>query len=89
MRIEYHRLFLKHYQQRIAKDARLLRHYEARVTLFEAGERNAPLNDHALAGTKAGQRAFWVSGDIRVIYIELPDRYLFIDIGSHNQVYGG
>jgi mRNA-degrading endonuclease YafQ of YafQ-DinJ toxin-antitoxin module len=62
--------------------------YEGRVKLFASGERGTPINDHALAGTKEGQRAFSITADVRVVYIETPTAIVFLDIGTHNQVYG-
>lgn len=51
------------------------------------GERGYPLHDHALSGKLKSRRAFSVSGDIRVIYEELEEAYVFLDIGTHSQVY--
>lgn len=55
--------------------------------MFISGHRAVPINDHALTGDLQGRRAFSVTGDIRVVYIELEDKIIFLDIGSHNQVY--
>lgn len=55
--------------------------------MFIAGQRSAPMNDHVLTGSLQGRRAFSISGDVRVIYIELEDKIIFLDIGTHNQVY--
>lgn len=52
-----------------------------------AGKLGYPLHDHALTGKLAGKRAFSMAGDIRIIYIELEDSIVFLDIGTHNQVY--
>ncbi|HUD10049.1 MAG TPA: type II toxin-antitoxin system mRNA interferase toxin, RelE/StbE family [Candidatus Saccharimonadales bacterium] len=86
-RIELHRSFIKNFAKRIAKDEKLGMQYEKRVDMFIGGHRDAPLYDHSLTGDMLGRRAFWITGDIRVIYIELEDKILFIDVGSHNQVY--
>jgi mRNA-degrading endonuclease YafQ of YafQ-DinJ toxin-antitoxin module len=86
--IELHRSFVRNYQKRIARNARLAAQYKARVKLFANGVRGAPLYDHALTESREGQRAFSVTGDVRVIYIETPTAVVFLDIGSHNQVYG-
>ena len=51
------------------------------------GERGHPLNDHGLVGKKLGLRAFAMSGDIRIVYAETEEAYVFLDVGSHNQVY--
>jgi addiction module RelE/StbE family toxin len=86
-RVEPSRSFIKSFAKRIAKDEKLRKQYETRIGLFIAGHRSSPLNDHALAGGLQGRRAFSVTGDIRIIYIELNDRIILLDIGSHNQVY--
>ena len=85
--IKRDRTFEKHFKQRISPNAKLVTRFKERLTLFMAGEHSAPLYDHPLAGKLAGKRAFSVAGDIRVIYVELEDFIVFLDIGSHNQVY--
>ena len=85
--IKRDRTFEKHFKQRISPNTKLAAQFKERLTLFMAGELGAPLYDHALTGKLAGKRAFSVAGDIRVIYVELEDFIIFLDIGSHNQVY--
>lgn len=79
--------FEKAYKKRIAPDPVKRTAYIAGVAAFQAGERTYPLNDHALKGKMKGRRSFSVANDIRVIYEETEESYLFLDIGSHNQVY--
>jgi addiction module RelE/StbE family toxin len=79
--------FKKHYKKRIAPSSKLSKQFDDRVQAFVRGERAQPLNDHALTVSKQGLRAFSISGDIRVIYKETADAYIFLDVGSHNQVY--
>lgn len=86
-RIELHHSFVKSYEKRIAKDKKLREQYETRVEMFIAGQLGAPINEHALTGDLQGRRAFSITSDIRVIYIELEEKIIFIDIGTHNQVY--
>lgn len=86
-RIELHRSFVKNYAKRIANGKKLPKQYEARVEMFITGKRNVPINDHALTGDLQGRRAFSITADIRVVYIEFGDKIIFLDIGTHNQVY--
>jgi addiction module RelE/StbE family toxin len=86
-RIELHRSFVKSYAKRIAKDAKLCTQYERRVDMFIAGLRATPINDHVLTGDLQGRRAFSVTANIRVVYIEFEDKIIFLDVGTHNQVY--
>ena len=65
----------------------LTNQFKERLLLFMTGELGYPLHDHALTGKLADKRAFSVAGDIRVIYVELEDAIVLLDIGTHNQVY--
>jgi mRNA-degrading endonuclease YafQ of YafQ-DinJ toxin-antitoxin module len=31
-----------------------------------------------------GKRAFSIAGDVRVVYEETDEAYIFLDVGSHN-----
>jgi addiction module RelE/StbE family toxin len=85
--IKRDKTFEKHFKQRISPNEKLRAQFKVRLTLFIASELGHPLHDHALTGRLAGKRAFSIAGDIRVIYVELEDVIVFLDIGSHNQVY--
>lgn len=85
--IEFDKTFIKHYRSRIKAHPKLSAQYDMRFKLFCDGVRGTPINDHALGGRKLGLRAFSVSGDIRVIYHETEAAYIFLDVGTHNQVY--
>lgn len=86
-RVELHHSFVKSYGKRIAKDDKLRKQYEKRVEIFMTGQRAATLNDHGLTGDLQGRPSFSITGDIRVIYIEFEDKIIFLDVGTHNQVY--
>jgi len=68
-------------------DQKLVAQFELRLSLFMQGLRVEPLNDHSLTGKFRGKRAFSITGDIRVIYEETEAAFIFLDIGTHNQVY--
>lgn len=87
--IKRDKTFEKHYRLRIKPSENLERQFKDRLQKFIKGELGYPLYDHALHGKLEGSRAFSITGDIRVIYIELDDMIVFLDIGNHNQVYGG
>jgi len=86
-RIEYSKQFQKRLKQRYGHQPQVIEQFKRRLNLFEAGVRKEPINDHTLTGKLKGLRAFSIGGDIRVVYQETTDHYLFLDIGSHNQVY--
>lgn len=88
MKTELHSQFVKSYRKRIVKDAKLIRKVTERLDLFRADFTNPLLKDHALTGKKSHLRAFWVTGDIRIVYLPIStDEVILVDIGSHNQVY--
>lgn len=86
-KLEYTKQFKKRFKQRYGHQPKVIQRFKRRLELFEAGVRKESINDHALTGKLKGLRAFSVGGDIRVVYQETDDHYLFLDIGSHNQVY--
>jgi len=88
MKIYFTKDFKKTYQKRIQSNKNLVRRFEKRYDLFESDPTNLILKDHELAGKLQGHRAFSVTGDIRVVYYIFEDICYFIDIGTHNQVYG-
>lgn len=79
--------FEKSYKKRILPNSQLDKQFETRLVMFLQGVRGNPLNDHALKGKLKGKRVFSIANNVRVIYEESDEAYLFLDIGSHNQVY--
>jgi addiction module RelE/StbE family toxin len=86
-RIEFDKQFQKHLKQRYAHQPKVLERFQEHLELFRSGVRREPLSDHPLTGKLQGLRAFSVGGGVRVVYQETKEYYLFLDIGSHNQVY--
>lgn len=88
MIIELHPAFKKSYQKRIAGQPKLAAKTAERISLFKNNSRHSLLKDHALTGKKSQLRAFWITGNIRLVYFPVSkERVIFLDIGSHNQVY--
>lgn len=59
------------------------------LTVFQDNPFDPHLKNHPLVGKLAGQRAFSVTGDLRVLFEEY-DTYvlvLLLDVGTHSQVY--
>lgn len=85
--IRFNRRFTKHYKKRILSNHRLSFIFDERYKLFVAGERGYPLYDHMLTGNLTGKRSFSITADIRVIYEETEEAVIFLDVGTHAQVY--
>jgi addiction module RelE/StbE family toxin len=88
IKVELHRSFVKSYRQRIGSNRKLSLQTEKRVVMFRKDRFDSILKDHALIGQRKDLRSFSVNGDVRIIYQLISEDYvIFIDIGSHNQVY--
>lgn len=88
MTFELHPQFKKAYKKRIAHDKQLVVKVASRIAAFQQNKTDPILHDHALSGQKSSLRAFWITGDIRIVYFPVSaDHAIFLDIGSHNQVY--
>ena len=88
MRIDFDRAFKKAYQKRIVQNKKFVAQTGKRIALFKENRFHPLLKDHALEGELSYLRAFCVTGDIRIVYYPVSkDHMLFLDIGSHNQVY--
>lgn len=89
MKTHFTKSFKKAYAKRIQQNKNLLKRFDQRYDLFVDDSSDEVLKDHQLSGKLQGYRAFSISGDIRVIYYIYGDIAYFVDIGTHNQVYGG
>ncbi len=81
------KLFKKNYKKRFANNLKLREQIKSRIDTFLENPDHPSLRNHRLAGTRNGERAFSISGDIRIIFYEQDDAFVFIDIGTHSQVY--
>ncbi len=86
IRVLHHKNFKKEYKKLSEKIKRI---FEEKFLLFIENPSNPILKDHALKGRMLGKRSFSITGDIRVIYrfIEKDIVVMFLEIGTHNQVY--
>ena len=88
MKTYFTKSFKKAYAKRIKQNKNLEKRFDQRYDLFVDETSDEVLKDHALSGKLQGHRAFSITGDIRVIYYVHEDIAYFVDIGTHNQVYG-
>lgn len=57
------------------------------MTLFLEDPTNPKLRNHKLLGEKKEYWSFWVTREIRVVYVIQGGAVLLYDTGSHDQVY--
>lgn len=86
MILKFHKNFEKSYKK---LNPKLQVRVDAAIGVFMRNPRDSVLKNHGLKGKLEGKRAFWVTGDVRVIFEEF-DNYVLVamlDVGTHNQVY--
>ncbi len=86
MKIVYHRRFEKQFKKLSVK---LQEKCIERISLFAREPYHPTLRNHSLVGKLDGKRAFSVTGDVRIIFIE-EDGYVvvtFLDVGTHSRLY--
>ena len=88
MKAEATHAFLRIFKKRFSHKPNIQKRFDERVRLFVTENKHPLLQDHELSKKLKGHRAFSVTGDIRVVYYIYKDTAYFIDIGTHNQVYG-
>lgn len=85
---------------KITRTPRFLKNYKARIQSIHlkkvvvesirrfCEEKAAPeLRDHELRYSMKKLRAFSVTDDIRIVYLQTKHGVIFLDIGTHEQVY--
>lgn len=87
MRVFVSHKFKKNLKKRFSNQSLIEEMIDNSTILFIDNPRNSILKDHALKGKKSSFRAFSVTSDIRIIYQVVNDIAVFLDIGTHNQVY--
>ncbi len=85
MEIVFNASFRKAYHKSTLK---LRKAFDTRLKLFKRDSDYPLLHDHKLTGKLQGYRAFSVTGDVRTVYYVKNNTAYFVDIGTHNQVYG-
>ncbi|MCX6726839.1 MAG: type II toxin-antitoxin system mRNA interferase toxin, RelE/StbE family [Candidatus Shapirobacteria bacterium] len=87
--IVFGRQFHKYYNQRIYPSPKLTNRFNERLKIFCKNSAHPVLNDHPLHSKLSGCRSFSITKDIRVIYQIIDDNPVrFLNVGTHNQVYG-
>ena len=81
--------FKRSYKKRISGNKLLKAKFHECLALFSLNPHDARLKTHKLSGKLNGLWAFSVSYDCRVIFVFIENykSVLFIDIGTHDEVY--
>lgn len=58
------------------------------LELFLEDHDHIALRNHTLTGKHAGIRSVDVTDDWRALYREEPERIIFVELGTHDELYG-
>ena len=80
--------FKRSYKKRVRNNSRLKKKFREKMEIFLENPFFPQLRTHKLSGKLAGQWAFSVDNDCRIVFEFVgEDRVLLIDVGSHDEVY--
>ena len=85
LRIEFAPLFNK---QRKAAPLEIKKAFQDTLALFIVEPDHPSLRNHPLKDKFAGVRSIDVSGDWRALYRRERKRIIFVELGTHDQLYG-
>lgn len=88
-KITYNKSFLKAYEKITRSNLKIKTKIKEKIRLFSENPSSPILKDHALVGDMDSLRSFSITGDVRIIYSYnvKENTVIFLDIGTHNQVY--
>jgi len=87
IKIQYQQKFHKNFKKRIAANNKLVNRFRQRLTLLQSNPNSPILKNHKLKGKMKNYFSFSISNNCRVVYKQVNNSIILIDIGTHNQVY--
>lgn len=85
MEIELHRLFLKQYKK---LPSTIRAQFVERKNLFTQEPLHPLLHNHSVDSVFPACRSINVTGDYRAVFRQRDEQVLFLQIGTHSELYG-
>jgi len=80
--------FRKAFKRKVRGNKNLEVRFRDRVAIFQVNPFDPRLKTHRLAGRLEGLWSFSIDFDLRVVFSFVePSRVVFVDIGTHDEVY--
>lgn len=89
MEVAFSNSFKKAFNKRVKGSVSEIEFWE-RLEIFTTDPFNTRLRTHKLSGKLIGMWSFIIERDLRVVFYftkDKPSRAIFVDIGSHDEVY--
>lgn len=84
MEVRYHKIFLKKFRKIPVKAQQA---FARRLVLFESNQNHVLLKNHIVDKAFPDCRSINVTGDYRAIFYKLNDTVIFMNIGTHSDLY--
>ncbi len=87
-KVYLHKKFKESYKKRGFKENEYIKSlisYVSNLLIYNLNDK--ALRVHDLKGSMKGKKSLSLTDDIRIIFIETETQYIFLDIGSHSDVY--
>ncbi|MBC7766814.1 type II toxin-antitoxin system mRNA interferase toxin, RelE/StbE family [Arenimonas sp.] len=68
-------------------DKKIIKAFKTRFVIFQENEYASILNNHPLKAEFADCKSINITGDYRLVYKRTDNLYIFLDIGTHSQLY--
>lgn len=83
-RIEFSPVF-RHQLEQVSFEIKVA--FRGTLETFLEDPYHPSLRNHTLTGEYAGTRSVDVTGDVRALYREVSERIIFVELGTHEQLY--
>lgn len=77
--------FDKRLAKRIKGKPQLKKKVSEALKKLQANERHSSLKLHKLKGERAEEYAFWIEGDLRIVFLIIKNGFLLVDILTHDE----
>ena len=87
MRIFLSSSYIRAYKKKTRKNSHKAAIIKEKIEVFQTNPTNPIFNLHKLKDEKQDVWSFSVEQNLRILFIYIPEGVLFIDIGTHDEVY--
>lgn len=79
--------YIKSFKRLKKKNPQIISIVKEKITLFKINPNHSSLKLHKLQGKKLSLWSFWIKRDLRLTFTYVREGILFINIGTHQEVY--
>jgi toxin HigB-1 len=85
MKIYFSRNFTKKASKLVKKNPQLKLKLAKQISLFKENSGHRSLKLHRLKGRRSDQYSIWIEGDLRALFIQEGDEFVFVNLINHDE----